>query len=246
MADGAPPIAAVEQARALETRYAGRDAQEILVDLLTHRAGEVALVSSFGAESVVLLHMVAEIDPATPVLFLETGMLFAETLTYQQEVAARLGLTDVRVIRPDPTDLEVLDAGGDLHQTNADGCCHLRKTLPLRRALAPFAVSVTGRKRGQGASRAALPVFEVEARSGKLRVNPLAYWGSEALAVYLDTHDLPRHPLVAKGFPSIGCAPCTSQVAEGEDARAGRWRGQDKTECGIHFDGTKWVRGAAA
>ena len=203
--------------------------------------GEIALVSSFGADAAVLLHMVARIDPGVPVLFLETGMLFPETLTYQQDMASRFGLTDVRLIRPDAQDLEMLDAAGDLHGDNPDGCCYIRKTLPLRRALAPFAASITGRKRHQAATRANLPLFEVEA-GPRLKVNPLARWSGDEVRAYFETHDLPRHPLVAQAYPSIGCAPCTTPVAAGEDARAGRWRGRDKTECGIHFDGARWVR----
>jgi phosphoadenosine phosphosulfate reductase len=203
--------------------------------------GEIALVSSFGADAAVLLHMVSRIEPGTPVLFLETGMLFPETLAYQQDLAARFGLSDVRLIRPDSQDIEMLDPGDGLHAENPDGCCYIRKTLPLRRALSPFAASVTGRKRHQAATRAALPLFEAE-NGPRLKVNPLARWSAEDVRAYFDRHALPRHPLVARGYPSLGCAPCTTPVAPGEDARAGRWRGRDKTECGIHFDGTRWIR----
>ncbi|MEM7506778.1 MAG: phosphoadenylyl-sulfate reductase [Pseudomonadota bacterium] len=231
----------------LGTLYADAPAEKILDDLIhLHFPGEVALVSSFGAESAVLLHMAAGIDRALPVIFLETAMLFEETLHYQRDLAAHLGLSDVRVIRPDETDLRLLDGADDLHKTNTDGCCHLRKTLPLRRALEPFQVSITGRKRGQSASRAEMPLVETDGRSGKLKVNPLADWDRERLSEYMRAHDLPPHPLVAQGYPSIGCAPCTSPVADGEDARAGRWREEDKTECGIHFDGTNYVRGPGA
>jgi len=246
VADRTRPVPAEERAAALAARFEGRAAEEILADLLAMHPGEVALVSSFGAESVVLLHMVARIDPATPVLFLETGMLFPETLAHQREVAERLGLQNIRVIRPDATDIALLDGAGKLHAENPDGCCHLRKTLPLRRALAPFAVSVTGRKRSQGATRAQMLIVEAEPGSGRLKVNPLAGWGREAVAAYMEAHALPRHPLIAKGYPSIGCAPCTTRTRPGEHARAGRWRGREKTECGIHFDGTAWVRTAPA
>ena len=231
----------------LNRHYDQAKPADLLGDVLRlHFPGRAALVSSFGAESVVLLHMVARIDPATPVVFLETGMLFPETLAYQSELAETLGLGDIRRITPDETDLRLLDPAADLHQSNTDGCCHLRKTLPLRRALAGFEISITGRKRMQSDSRADLALFEVDARSNKLKCNPLAGWSREDLARYMRIHDLPPHPLVAQGYPSIGCAPCTSRVTEGEDARAGRWRGAEKTECGIHFDGTTFIRGPGA
>jgi phosphoadenosine phosphosulfate reductase len=201
--------------------------------------GPLAMVSSFGAESVVLLHMLSVMDRHRPVLFLETGMLFPETLAYQREVAERLGLTDVQVIRPNPADLFAGDPEGDLHGGDPDACCALRKTAPLERALAGFDAWVTGRKRFQSGERAALEFFEAEA--GRLKVNPLAHWEPKDVADYMLNNRLPRHPLVAQGYPSIGCAPCTSRVAPGEPPRAGRWRGREKTECGIHFVGGRVV-----
>lgn len=235
-------LGAVGNAEVLNRTHAGHAAEDLLADMIRcEYKGEIALVSSFGADAAVLLHMVSRIDPATPVLFLETGMLFAETLTYQQDLAARLGLTDVRLIRPDGQDVEMLDPDAGMHADNPDGCCYLRKTLPLRRALAPFAASITGRKRHQAATRADLPLFEADG-TRHLKINPLAHWSGQDVRDYIAAHDLPRHPLVARGYPSIGCAPCTTPVAQGEDPRAGRWRGQSKTECGIHFDGRQWVR----
>jgi len=233
-------------AMVLNRVHAASEARVLLEDVIRHQyPGGVALVSSFGADSAVLLHMVARIDPATPVLFLETGMLFPETLTYQRTLAAHLGLTDLRLIRPDPDDLAADDPDGTLHRENTDGCCFLRKTLPLRRALAPFGAWITGRKRAQAATRAGMELFEEDRENGLLKVNPLASWDSAMVRAYMRAHDLPPHPLVARGYPSIGCAPCTTPVGAGEDPRAGRWRGADKVECGIHFDGEKWVRGVA-
>ena len=226
------------QAATLNAELADASAQDVLHTALA--LGDVALVSSFGADSVVLLHMAARIDPNVPVIFLETGMLFPETLAYQRDVAARLGLTDIRVVRPDATDLFLHDPDGDLHGRDPDLCCTLRKVRPLELALQGVDAWVTGRKRVQGGDRAALPLFEVEA--GRIKANPLAAWTGADLSAYLDRHDLPRHPLVARGYPSIGCAPCTSKVAPGEDPRAGRWRGRAKTECGIHFAGGVTVR----
>jgi phosphoadenosine phosphosulfate reductase len=188
----------------------------------------------------VLLDMAARIDRSVTVLFLETGMLFPETLAYQRRVAESLGLEDVRVIRPTTEDLFLHDPDGDLHGRDPDLCCTLRKVRPLEQTLMGFDAWITGRRRAQSATRADLAVFEVEA--GRLKVNPLAGWDGARLAAYMDAHDLPRHPLVAQGYPSLGCAPCTTKVAPGEDPRAGRWRGHEKTECGIHFAGGAVVR----
>ena len=192
----------------------------------------LALVSSFGAESAVLLHMVSRLKPDVPVLFLDTGMLFGQTLDYRKTLAAKLGLTEVRDLRPLYNDLAVADPNAKLWQTDTDACCNVRKVLPLDRALADFDAWITGRKRFHGGDRLSLPV--VEQADGQVKFNPLANWGKAELDAYMAEHDLPAHPLVAQGFPSIGCWPCTNPVEEGQDVRAGRWAGQDKTECGIH------------
>lgn len=196
--------------------------------------GRIALVSSFGVESAVLLDMVATVDPTTPVIFLDTGKLFSETLAYRESLCALLGLTDVRHIRPDPASLERYDPQGTLHQNDPDFCCHLRKTEPLDLALEGFVGWITGRKRFQGGARADLPLLEREPGSGLIKINPLAQWSLEDLRHYRRLRRLPLHPLVPKGFASVGCAPCTSPVKPGEATRAGRWRGLDKLECGIH------------
>ena len=236
-------LSAHASAMVLNRVHRDAPAERVLEDAIrVQYPGKLALVSSFGAESAVLLHMVSRIDPAVPVLFLDTQMLFAETLAYQRSLAARLGLSDVRLIRPDPADLANDDPGGTLHGENPDGCCFIRKTLPLRRAVEPFCAWITGRKRHQAATRAGLPLFEEDRATHRLKVNPLAEWSFADVRDYMDRHALPRHPLLAKGYPSIGCAPCTTPVAADEDPRAGRWRGQPKTECGIHFDGGRWVR----
>ena len=193
---------------------------------------QLALVSSFGAESAVLLHMIAQVKPDTPILFLDTGMLFGQTLDYRQQLAAKLGLTDVRDLRPRFEDLAVGDPNADLWKTDTDACCHIRKVLPLDAALDGFGGWITGRKRVHGGARMSLPV--VEESEGKLKFNPLANWTKTELDAYAAEHDLPEHPLVAQGFPSIGCWPCTSPVEEGGDVRSGRWAGSQKTECGIH------------
>jgi phosphoadenosine phosphosulfate reductase len=226
------------RAAALNARHADAPAGDVLRAALD--LGDTALVSSFGADSVVLLHLLSKVAPDTPVLFLETGMMFPETLTYQREVAETLGLSNVRLIRPDSGDLFAHDPEGDLNGRDPDLCCTIRKVRPLEVALQGFDAWITGRRRVQSGTRATIPLFEVEA--GRIKANPLAGWSGADLAAYMDAHALPRHPLVARGYPSIGCAPCTSKVAPGEDPRAGRWRGREKTECGIHFAGGVAIR----
>ena len=193
---------------------------------------KLALVSSFGAESAVLLDIVAKVKPDMPVLFLDTGMLFGQTLDYRRQLAARLGLTNVRDLRPQYQDLATGDPQAKLWQTDTDACCEVRKVVPLARALGPFDGWITGRKRFQGGARLALPV--VEQADHQVKFNPLANWTKADLDAYVAENDLPAHPLVAQGFPSIGCWPCTKPVEDGQDARAGRWAGSEKNECGIH------------
>ena len=195
-------------------------------------AGRVAVVSSFGAESAVLLALVAEIDATTPVLFVQTGQHFAETLAYRQELAAALGLTNVRDIGPTAAERAANDPQDELWRYDPDACCRFRKVTPLERALAPFGAWVTGRKRHQALTRVALPL--VERVDGKTKINPLADWTAAQVEAEMARRALPRHSLSLEGYPSIGCAPCTRAVAAGEDPRSGRWAGTGKTECGIH------------
>ncbi|MFN4129704.1 MAG: phosphoadenylyl-sulfate reductase [Paracoccaceae bacterium] len=229
----AGPVA--ERVQALNARYKHHSATAVLEhSLKDNDLGRVALVSSFGAESVVLLHLVSVIAPETPVLFIDTRMLFAETLAYQRALAEKLHLCDVRTIRANPVRVGFEDPDGTLHQFNTDACCAVRKVEPLERVLSKFDGWITGRKRFQADTRTTVDFFEAEGDT-RIKVNPLAHWGREDLEDYIVNNRLPRHPLVAKGYPSIGCAPCTSAVKPGEDPRAGRWRGTQKTECGIHF-----------
>jgi phosphoadenosine phosphosulfate reductase len=193
---------------------------------------KLALVSSFGTESAALLKFAADVDPAIPVVFLDTGWLFEETLAYRNTLIEHLGLTDVRTIHPLTEDVARQDADRELWLTDPDACCHLRKVEPLTRALAPFDAWLNGRKRFQGGDRAAIPVVEID--GARLKFNPLANVTAEELKALYAEAKLPQHPLVASGFASVGCMPCSSRSAPGEDARAGRWRGKAKTECGIH------------
>ncbi|MEC9369248.1 MAG: phosphoadenylyl-sulfate reductase [Pseudomonadota bacterium] len=221
--------------------YGGLDGRALLEPLILRVfRGRVALVSSFGAESAVLLHMVAGIDRRTPVIFLNTGKLFGETLAYRELLVERLGLADVRDERPDRSDAGRDDLNGDLWSRDPRACCWIRKVLPLQRSLNGFSAWITGRKRMHGGLRAGMPLFEMD--GDQVKINPLAGWDGARIAEYMKAHDLPAHPLVKKGFTSIGCAPCTTPVAAGEDHRAGRWRGSDKSECGIHFMDGRPVR----
>lgn len=217
----------------LRHRYGALQGAALLRPILSREfPGKAALTSSFGAEAAVLLHMVSEIAPDTPVLFLDTGKLFEETLAYRDALIDRLGLTDVRTLTPAAYELAALDPEGDLHQTAPDQCCFVRKVAPLDRGIAGFDAWITGRKAYQSGGRAELA--SIEAADGRIKINPLLGWRPADIDAYMDRHGLPPHPLLAEGYLSIGCAPCTDRVCEGEDARAGRWRGRGKTECGIH------------
>jgi phosphoadenosine phosphosulfate reductase len=192
----------------------------------------LAVVSSFGTESAALLKVMADVDPAIPVIFLDTGWLFEETLAYRDTLTAKLGLRDVRSIQPLEQTLSRADSDRELWLTDPDACCRIRKVEPLARALAPFGAWINGRKRFQGGARATMPV--VEADGMRLKFNPFANVSREQIAAIYASAELPPHPLAASGFLSIGCMPCTSRASSDEDARAGRWRGRAKTECGIH------------
>ena len=218
----------------LQDKAKGRDAHGILeLARREYFAGKTAVVSSFGAESVVLLKLVADIDPNTPILFLNTGKLFGETLRYRDRLQDVLGLGDVRSLSPSLEERQNKDPEGTLWSRNADACCDFRKTIPLARALEPFQAQITGRKRFQTRERADMQA--VEYFEGRYRFNPLWQWDLHQLEAFTERNNLPRHPLVEDGYPSIGCMPCTRRVQAGEDYRAGRWSGLDKDECGIHL-----------
>jgi len=224
---------AVALAARLNARWAGADAEDLLRAALDPAlCRKAAAISSFGAEAAVLLHLISRVRSDLPVIFLDTGQHFFQTLAYRRELVERLGLTDVRDITPDAAALSAIDPRGDLWRSAADACCDVRKVQPLVPALAGFDTRITGRKRYQNSHRATLAPFE--AADGVLTVNPLAAWSASQIEDWLRDHQLPRHPLVEQGYPSIGCWPCTRAVETGEDARDGRWSGQEKSECGIH------------
>jgi phosphoadenosine phosphosulfate reductase len=193
---------------------------------------QLALVSSFGTESAALLKVMADVDPAIPVIFLDTGWLFEETLAYRDTLIAALGLRDVRSIKPLEDALSRQDPDRELWFSDPDACCRIRKVEPLARALKPFAAWINGRKRFQGGARAEIAVVEDD--GDKLKFNPFANVSREEIEAIYKLAKLPPHPLVTSGYLSVGCMPCSSRTAPDENARAGRWRGRSKTECGIH------------
>jgi phosphoadenosine phosphosulfate reductase len=220
-------------ARELAAAYQGLDGRALLEPMIRRVfPGRIAVVSSFGTEAAVLLALVAEIDPAVPVIFLDTGKHFEETLEYRDELIAELGLLDVRSVRPDWSALLAHDADGTLWRSGPDACCHLRKVLPLRRSLEGFDAWITGRKRYQGEVRWDLPL--IEAVDGRVKINPLAGWSLDRVEAAFAARGLPQHPLLADGYLSVGCRPCTQPTAPGTDLRSGRWAGLAKSECGIH------------
>lgn len=234
--DTAPRYSEADAIR-LNNMFRGRDTVEMLTALLRdNMLGDAAIVSSFGAESAVLLHLIGSIDPDIPVIFLETGKHFPETLQYRDTLAEKIGLTNIVNVTPDAALLAKRDETGLRWSYDPDGCCDIRKVIPLRAALAPFDAQFSGRKAFQSSTRTSLPRFEIE--DGRLKVNPLADWTKDMLDSYMAAHDLSAHPLVRQGYLSIGCAPCTTIVKPGEDPRSGRWAGWDKTECGIHGEVT--------
>lgn len=221
-------------ARRLNARLGGADAETILQTALDPALGlNIAVLSSFGADAAVLLDHVARVDAATPVLFLDTGQHFFQTLGYRRQLAEHLGLSDVRIVVPDTRERALADPGGDLWQTDPDACCDLRKVRPLARASAGFNALITGRKRHQAETRRSLDIVEV--LDGSLRINPLAAWDVGRIEAHMVARQLPRHPLVDQGYASIGCWPCTRAIDGDEVRRAGRWSGVDKVECGIHL-----------
>ncbi|SED28539.1 phosphoadenylyl-sulfate reductase [Bradyrhizobium erythrophlei] len=207
-------------------------AEVIAAALQTVGRERLALVSSFGTESAALLKVMADVDPSIPVVFLDTGWLFEETLAYRDTLIKTLGLTDVRSIKPDEQALSRQDPDRELWFSDPDACCRIRKVEPLARALKPFTGWINGRKRFQGGARADIPVVEDD--GVRLKFNPFANVSREEIEAIYTLGKLPPHPLVASGYQSVGCMPCSSRAAAGEDARDGRWRGRAKTECGIH------------
>ena len=229
--DGGLPLSSkVGRLIALHGEKSTRDLLRTMIE--EEFLGKIAVVSSFGIESAVLLDLVAKISKEIPVIFLETGKHFPETLEYRDSLVSHLGLKNVRDEKPRASQIKDDDPDGELWRVNTDYCCHVRKVLPLERSLEPFEAWITGRKRFQSDTRVKLAAIEQDGRH--IKINPLAGWDSTQLQEYFVSRDLPKHPLSYIGYPSIGCAPCTTPVGAGEDPRSGRWADSQKTECGIH------------
>jgi phosphoadenosine phosphosulfate reductase len=236
---GVPENVSETEIARLRRLYGRLPAQPLLRVMIEQEfPGRIAAVSSFGAESAVILALIAEIDPATPVVFLDTGWHFAETIAYRDRLAGLLGLTNLRSVAPALVDLRREDRDNSLHASDPDRCCHIRKVLPLERALAGHEAWITGRKRYHGGERSQLEVLEDV--DGRIKINPLAGWAQAQIAAEFRARGLPVHPLVAQGYPSIGCVPCTAQAAANDGGRSGRWIDREKTECGIHR--AKWAQ----
>lgn len=208
-------------------------AKDILASAHNEFGSSFAVVSSFGAESAVLLHLTAQINTDIPVIFLDTGKLFGETKRYRDQLISKLGLTQVITIKAEPETLASQDPKGDLWLRDHNRCCFIRKVVPFRAALSPYRAWASGRKRYQSLERAGLRHRELA--DGKTKVNPLAGWSKDQIALYMKAFDLPAHPLVKDGFLSIGCMPCTDRTTDDTNDRTGRWQGKGKTECGIHL-----------
>jgi len=228
----------VEEVTGRSARMEGAEPREILRWAAGEYGERLALSLSFGnPEGMVLLDMLARIPEAqdTTVFTLDTGFLFEETVRFREEVVDRYGI-DLRVVRPPLSVEEQVERYGEaLRSCKPDLCCQVRKVEPQKRFLADYDAWITGIRRDQTAQRADTPVLGWEQRFGVVKVSPLAAWGSDLVEEYVREHDVPLNPLLDMGYTSIGCEPQTRPVAPGEDARAGRWSGLDKTECGLHI-----------
>jgi len=207
---------------------------------------QIVASSSFQTQSIPLLHMIARACPGLPVLFLDTGFHFPETLAFRDQVVSSLGL-NLRVLTCGIARDAFMRCYGTLYRSDPDLCCYLNKVEPLERALAGQKAWIAGIRRDQTAERRQTPILERRA-DGLYKISPLAGWSAADIDGYIRTHDLPMHPLTHQGYPSIGCKPCTRAVAAADDPRSGRWSESAKTECGIHevFWRPKGDRGPAA
>jgi phosphoadenosine phosphosulfate reductase len=208
--------------------------QEILTWAVDAFFPRLTMATAFGAEGCCILHMLGDIEPNVHVFNLDTGYQFPETLALRDCIHARYGI-DVKLVRPDLTVQEYEAAhGGPLFGIRPDQCCHDRKIVPLRRAVAGYDAWVSAIRRDQTSHRAAAGVVQWDGKFNLVKVNPLLGWTKKDVWSFVLKHDVPYNPLHDQGYPSIGCWPCTRPVAEGEDERAGRWAGSAKKECGLH------------
>ncbi len=209
--------------------------QEIIAWAIKEFAGSFAMTSSFGPESGVLLHMVSLLDPNLPVLFLETGYHFKETLEYRDQLAKMFGLKNIIDLRADQTKKAALieKHAGVPYEKDPDACCYINKVEPLDNELKKYDAWMSGIRRHQTDVRKSIRIVEAY-EGGQYKVSPLANYTSRDSWWYLKEHSIPQHPLYEKGYLSIGCWPCTRPIQAGDDERSGRWAGKTKKECGIH------------
>ncbi|BDZ62777.1 phosphoadenosine phosphosulfate reductase [Demequina sediminis] len=244
MSTGLPGLGSASLTLLNPTEWNAQTCAEVNARLETASAAHIAdwAVATFGArlavassmQDTILPHLFGTRLPGVDVLFLETGYHFPETIVTRDEAARAFDITVVNVLPEQTVEEQDATHGKDLFARDPNLCCALRKVEPLRRALEGYAAWVTGARRVDAITRSEMPVVSWDAKHGLVKINPLALWDDAAVEAYQEANDLPRHPLVAQGYPSIGCLPCTRKVAPGEDPRSGRWAGQGKTECGIH------------
>jgi len=217
----------------LNTSFESASAYFLLEHVLTFEfPNKIALVSSFGTEAAILLHMISRIRPQLDVVFIDTLKLFTLTHKYREQLTGLFGLQNVKVFTPDQSLIAQHDPTGDLWSKDTEKCCDVRKVTTNNLALKPYDSWITGRKRSHGGSRLHMKKFELV--EGVIKINPLANWKTSNINHYFEKHNIPRHPLYERGFLSVGCHHCSAPASDPNDPRSGRWQGQDKTECGIH------------
>jgi phosphoadenosine phosphosulfate reductase len=224
----------VEDWTEVNADLAGATAHEIVEWAVGRFFPRLTMATAFGPEGCILLHLLAEVEPRVRVFNLDTGYQFPETLELRDRIADRYGI-EVEMVRPETTTAEYeARHGGPLYVANSDQCCYDRKIVPLQRALVGYDAWITAIRADQSSHRAAAPIVGPDPKFGLVKVNPLLRWTKRDVWAFIVTHNVPYNPLHDKGYPSIGCWPCTRAVSAGEDERSGRWAGQAKTECGLH------------
>jgi len=223
-----------EELKSLSERFESAPPEAVLRWAVEEFGPDVALATGFGAEGCVLVAMLSAINPGTRIFYMDTDLLFPETYALRDQLEARYGVCFERKAARLSLDAQAAEHGERLWERQPDLCCQLRKVEPLREMLNGLRAWVTAIRRDQSAARASIGIVERDARFGLVKINPLAGWSSRDVWNYIARYDVPYNTLHNHGYTSIGCAPCTTPVKIGEDPRAGRWRGTQKTECGLH------------
>jgi phosphoadenosine phosphosulfate reductase len=223
-----------EDVETLAEEFESRTAQELLAWAVDRFPGRIVLTCSWQHQSSILVDMLHQLDATVRIVELDTGLLFPETYETRERLIERYDLELERIDPRETVAEQALSEGPELWRRDPDRCCHLRKVEPLERALVGMDAWITGIRRAQSVTRANARMLELDPR-GVVKVQPLAFWSDEDVKGYLYAHDVPYNPLHDRGFPSIGCTPCTRAIRPGEDSRAGRWADAEKTECGLHL-----------